>query len=167
MERNNSHNNMYYKVTRMFTKTQKWIAVTGSTVLFLLCLFGCINLLENIRPGNNPTGRSPVRTLSIEIEEDYREALFTQLRKFSGKNNLSFDLSFYTRETTNDSFFLDMHGVGLSISVASKPFDTRELEFYFIVDDPKNPPSEEVVNELYNDLINFIAEIPNVVIVKP
>ena len=57
----------------------------------LICVFGCANLADNFNT-KNPTEKLPIRTLSIQIDEDQREELLAQLRKFSEKHALEFYL---------------------------------------------------------------------------
>lgn len=52
----------------------------------------------------------------------------------------------------------------IGISGLSKPITTTELDIHFYEEDPTNPPSQETVDELFNDLKAVISEIPNVTI---
>ncbi|MEO7864167.1 MAG: hypothetical protein ABIU05_27785 [Nitrospirales bacterium] len=125
----------------------------------LICVFGCANLADNFNT-KNPTEKLPIRTLSIQIDEDQREELLAQLRKFSEKHALEFYLAFYNNKET---FSVFMEGKGISIAVVSF-VNTLELNFRFFEKDPTNPPSQETVDEVFNDLKTFISEIPNVTI---
>jgi hypothetical protein len=150
----------------MSTKRTKWILLTGLILGFLCCAVGCTAYVtwSNNYNKSHPEVKSPIRILSIQIDENKREELFAELRKFSEKHHLEFHLSLYTRETANDTFLVDMRGETFHISVASKPINKTEMDFHFIVDDPTSPPSQETVDRLYDDLKTFIKEIPNVTI---
>ena len=150
----------------MLAKRAKWIMLIGSIVGILICVFGCAKLIASSSEYNQryPTEKLPIRVLSIQIDGNQREELFVQLRKFSEKHNFSFDLSFYKGK---EIFFIEMHGKGLEISPLSESINTTELlDIPFFEDDPTNPPSQETVDEVYNDLKSFISEIPNVTIVE-
>ena len=153
----------------MLTKRAKWVVLIGSILGILVCVFGCAKMIATSSSeynGRYPSVRLPIRTLSIQIEENQREELFVQLRKFSDKHQLRFDLNFYKGEEGNEIFSVVMYGDTLHISALSKSINTRELDIRFYEEDPTNPPSQETVDELYNDLKAFISEIPNVTIVE-
>jgi len=153
----------------MSTNRKKWYLLAGSILGILICVFGCVSAgvrYYNYSKDYNkkyPTEQLPIRTLSIQIDEDQREELFDQMRKFSEKHGLEFYLSFYDNKAT---FFIVMYGNGLEISALSMPITTTELDFRFFERNPTNPPSQETVDELYNDLKAFISEIPNVTITE-
>ena len=52
-----------------------------------------------------------------------------------------------------------MYGEKLEILAASKPIDITELNFYFYNKEMTNLPSQETINELYNDLKAFVIQI--------
>jgi len=147
----------------MLAKRAKWVLLIGSILGILICVFGCANMIESSSEYNKryPSERLPIRILSIRVDKDQREELFSQLRKFSEKHHLSFDLSFYRDK---EIFFIVMSDETIDISGLSKPITTTELDINFYEEDPTNPPSQETVDELYSDLKSFISEIPNVTI---
>lgn len=110
-----------------------------------------------------PSEKSPIRTLSIQIDEDQREELFAQLRKFSEKHHLEFYLSFYKGK---EIFFVAMYGERLHISMQPIPGVSKEIYIGFYEEDPTNPPSNETVDKLFNELKIFISEIPNLIIIE-
>ena len=148
----------------MSTKRAKWIVLIGSILGILICVFGCANFLADNLDTKDPSEKLPIRTLSIQVEENQREELFSQLRKFSDKHQLRFDLDFYDGKEGNEIFSMVMYGDTLHISALSKPITTTELDINFYEEDPTNPASQETVDELFNDLKVFISEIPNVTI---
>jgi hypothetical protein len=144
----------------MSAKRAKWIVLIGSIVAILICVFGCANLADNFNT-KDPSEKLPIRTLSIQIDENQREELFVQLRKFSEKHVLEFYLNFYGG---GETFSIEMRGKGIQIAALST--NTRKLNISFFEEDPTNPPSQETVDELYNDLKAFISEVPNVTITE-
>lgn len=105
----------------------------------------------------------PIRTLLIQIDKVQREELFTQLRKFSEKNNLDFYLSFYNSKET---FFVEMYGETFEISGLSVPGTPEIIDIAFYEKDPSSPPTQETVDELFSDLKVFLGEIPSVTITE-
>ena len=147
----------------MSTKRAKWVVLIGSVLGILICVFGYAYLTASSSEYNKryPSERLPIQTLSIRVDKDHREELFSQLRKFSEKHRLSFDLAFYRDK---EIFSIVMSDETIDISGLSKPITTTELDINFYEEDPTNPPSQETVDELFNDLKSFISEIPNVTI---
>ena len=146
----------------MSTKRVNRYFLIGSILGVLICIFGCVNLADNFNT-TDPSAKLPIRTLSIQLDGNQREELFAQLRKFSEKYALEFHLSFYEGK---EVFFVEMYGKGLEILALSGPITITELDINFYEKDPTNPPSQETVDELYNDLKAFISEIPNVTITE-
>lgn len=152
----------------MSTNRKKWYLLAGSILGIICCVFGCVSVgvrYYNYSKDYNkkyPSQQSPIRTLSIHIDQDQHEELFVQLRKFSEKHQLEFYLAFYNNKET---FSVFMEGKGISIAVVSF-VNTPELNFSFFEKDPTNPPSQETVDELFSDLKTFIREIPTAEIVE-
>jgi hypothetical protein len=145
----------------MLTKRAKWVVLIATIFGIWLTVFGCANLAENFST-KDPSEKLPIRTLSIQIDEDQREELFSQLQIYSAKYGLKFYLSFYEGKRI---FFVVMYGEGFHISALSKSVNTTELDIDFLEEDPTNPPSQATIDELYDDLKAFIRVIPGVVIV--
>lgn len=140
----------------------KWYWFVGSMIGVMCCALGCVSI-TNIFSTQNPTETFPIRTLSIRIEAEQREKLFSQLRKFSDENDLKFNLSFYENKK---EFFAVMDGKGFEITASPRPITTTEIRMNFYEKDPANSPSQETIDELFNDLKKFISEIPNVTILE-
>lgn len=141
----------------------KWFLLIAGTILGVLCcVFGCVSIVKNLGT-KNPTETLPIRTLSIKMDENQHEELFTQLRQFSEKHRLKFNLSLYEKQK---QFFLVMDGKGLEITVAPRPITRTEIRFNFYEKDAANPPSTEIVDELFSDLKDLLMEIPNVTVTE-
>ena len=148
----------------MSTKRAKRYFLIGSILGILICVFGCANMIATSSSEYNkryPSVKLPIRILSIQLDENQREELFVQLRKFSEKHELEFYLNFYRG---GEIFSIEMRGKGIEIAALST--NTTELDISFFEEDPTNPPSQETVDELYNDLKAFISEIPDVTITE-
>lgn len=150
----------------MLTKRAKWVLLIGSILVILTCVFGCANIIAtNIGYTEKyPREKLPIRTLSIQIDENQREELFVQLQKFSEKHEFEFYLNFYRER---EIFSIEMRGKGIEIlALSTPPPYTTELDINVYEEDPTNPPSQETVDELYSDLKAFISEIPNMTIME-
>jgi len=116
--------------------------------------------MNTVNSYNNkyPSEKSSIRTITIQIEEGQYDKLINQLQGFAKKNDLEFHPSFYS----DKKFFVEIDGKGLQIAVSPKPITTTEIYISFFEKDPTNPPSQKVVDDLFNDLKIFISEIQNV-----
>ncbi len=152
----------------MSTKHAKWILPIGFLLGISCCILGfwAYGNWSSSYTKSHPEVKPPAKNLSIDVDIEQREKLFDQLQKFSEKHHLGFHLSLYSRETANDTFLAEMRRQNFLISAASKPINQTEIDFYFTVDDPTNPPSQETIDELYNDLKAFVIWIPSVKIAE-
>lgn len=152
----------------MSTKNIRLVSAIGLLLGILCCVSVCIIYINwsNKYNKSHPEVETPIKTLSIKVDENRREDLFAQLKEFSNKNQLEFILTFYTRDKENDTFLLEMYGEGLEISAFSKPIARTELDIRFFIQDPTRPPSKEKIEELYNDLKIYINQVPNVLIIE-
>lgn len=130
--------------------------------LVLLCIFGCIGLAEIAQKGSE--GQAPIRVLKISIGVDRREELFAQLRKFADKHG--FEIYIRDVEVIPEGIFIEMYRADLEILAGSAASDPATIELGIYERDPKNPTPDETVDELVNDLKNFISEIPDVTITE-
>ena len=94
---------------------------------------------------------------------DQREVFFTQMRKFADKYSLEFTLSLYGSD--GKIFLVAIYGDGFHISASGFPESTTDIDIGFY-DEGSTPTSQETVDELFDDLKNFINEIPNVTITE-
>ncbi len=133
-------------------------SILGITILF----FGCISII-NILGRKNSSEKFPIRTFIVQIDENQREELFVQLRNFANEHDLEFYLSFYKNK---EVFFVEMYGKQLEILLQPIPESPKEVGVDFYEQDPSNPPSQKIVDELINDLKKSISEIPGVIIMQ-
>ena len=147
----------------MQSQRKTWYLLMVGSILIVVCfVLGCIGAVKTL-DGKNTTETLPIRSLSIELAVSQREELFTQLREFSEKHHLKFDVSFYENKK---EFFVFMEGKGLEIIASPRPITITEIRVSFYEADSTNPPSEEIVDELFSDLKSFISEIPNATIIE-
>ena len=146
----------------MSTNKTKWYLLIGSLLGILCCLFGCVSIASKLGTKNS-SEKFPIRTLSIQLERDQREKLIDQLRKFSENHRLEFHLSFYENKRV---FFVEMYGEKFHILAQPIPGAPEKIDIDFYEDDPTNPPAQETVDELFNELKTLVSEIPNVTIIE-
>jgi len=107
-----------------------------------------------------------LRRLSIIIDRNQREELFTQLRKFADKHSLEFTSSFSSDKTV---FLLEIYGDGFHITSQAVTGSPREINIDFYTDinnESPTPIAQGIADELLNDLKSFLGEIPNVTITE-
>ena len=139
----------------------KLILVMCGLLGILLCILGC-NAIPSIKkalaPGPN---RFPVKSLRITLDVDQREEFFTQLQNFADKYALALRSTFY--DSDRKGFLIVLAGDGFHISVVSRMNHPQEIRILFY-NEASPPTSQETFDKLFNDLKNFLNEIPNVII---
>jgi hypothetical protein len=149
-------------------KKAKWFLLPISIMIVFICVFECLFITNRYMHGvyehnkKFPSEQLPIRTLSIEIPEERREDLFASMQKFSENHDFEYHLSFYDQ---NKTFYIVMDGEKVVVRTLSMPITTTKLAFRFFEKDPTNPPSEVMIDELFNDLKLAVSEIPDVIIV--
>lgn len=134
-------------------------------IFVVFSLFACKDLIKKLGPGNNPTGVSPIRVLSIQMQENQEDELINKISKFSEKHQLEISVTYYTNQKVDDTFLILVNGRDFHVT-AYKSSYTQRLDINFIPNDPNTPPSQEVINELYNDLKTFLTEIHDLEIIE-
>jgi regulator of replication initiation timing len=143
------------------SKHVKWILVVCLLVGLLVCGVGCIRLTRSINLQGNPNSLS-VKGLEITMDANQREEYFSQMRKFADKHSLRFELSSYSSD--NKRFIIAMYGDGFHITSSNISNSPRIAIAFF--NDATTPTPQGTVDELMDDLKNFINEIPNTMITE-
>ena len=107
-----------------FERMKWYLLIVGIILMTLSSILGCVSIARNLDT-KHPSEKVPIRILSIQIDQEQREELFSQLRKFSEKHHLEFRLSFYENEKV---FFVEMYGKRLEILALSKLVATKNLD---------------------------------------
>jgi len=148
---------MTAKSTKLITRL-----LLGMLLGVLLCILGCIAAVaSNTIAGDGE--QLPIRSLRVTIDENQREELFDQLRKFAEKHG--FKISIRDSGLSDELFVVDMRRDDIKI-ISRNPFDPRIFRVSFYNKYPALPTSQETVDDLVNDLKAFISEIPNVKITE-
>jgi len=122
----------------------------------------------------NVTITERILRLKIGIEEDQRKKifaeLFPQLQPLADKYSLESNVSSY--DPYLETFLVEMKGEGFRITIDARQNLTREINLIFYMEFDNNvipttiPTPEETLDQLVNDLKNYLSEIPNVTITE-
>jgi len=145
-------------------KHKKILMITRFLVVIAICVaivFGAQKLLKTWKAGFGTS--YPQRTLDVSIDLSQREKFFEQLTRFADAH----DFKIHIGPTTpaGDTFNINMSRKDVMV-IANNVFDTKTFDVHFYDKDPTNPVSEEIIDNLFNDLKRFINEIPNVLITE-
>lgn len=136
--------------------------------IMLICL--CLSVLFAILActlANSPSGGNslaPVRSLILTIDTSQREKLFDQLQKYADDHALKLVL---TNNEKAEHFLVEMWGDDILITASDVPPDPTLVYIFFYWQRFGDPVDEEGVQNLLNDLKDFVNEIPNVTIEEP
>ena len=105
----------------------------------------------------------PKKTLVVSIDLGQRERFFDQLTRFADTN--VFDIHIGPTTPSGDTFNINMSRKDVMV-IANNVFDTNVFDLHFYDKDPTNPVSEEILDDLFNDLKRYISEIPNAIMTE-
>lgn len=137
--------------------------IYAGMMMFCLWCLGCIS--TNIFSTTNPTEKTPLRTLIIKTDPSQRNDLGEQLSVFEKKYNLENKTAFYTNKKYNGAFFYVVYGENLEIVGYFTP-DSEITVISFFEKNKGEPPKQEYLNNIFNDLRIFLAQIPSVIIIE-
>ena len=103
------------------------------------------------------------KTFVVTIDLGQREKFFEQLTRFADAH--AFDIYIGPTTPSGDTFNINMSRKDVMV-IANNVFDTREYDIDFYDKDPTNPVSEEMIDDLFNDLKRYISEIPNAIMTE-
>jgi hypothetical protein len=127
----------------------------------LLSILGCNSAMVPIKKALAPDPNSlPVKTLTISMDIDQREELFSQLQSFASQHSL--ELTTFYGANRKDFFFV-LTGDGFHISVLNTTISPGEINIPFY-NEASPPVSQETINKLAMDLKNSLNKIPNIII---
>lgn len=142
---------MNVKVAKLPNKLV-WIIV----LFTVLCTAtGCLGITTS------DGGQLPIRSLTITIDSNQRDMLFEQFTKFSEKHD--FEILIRDSGLSDNLYQVYMSRDNIKI-IAVNPFDTLTFRVRIYKKYSAFPVSEEIVDDLFNDLKHFLNEIPNVII---
>ena len=107
-----------------------------------------------------------IKSLFITIDENRSQEVLDQLQKFADKHSLDFKLFFSSDKSI---FHLEIYGDGFHIIGGLGLKDHIRTTFYIDSDNEipnATPFPQETFDELFNDLRNFLEEIPDATVVE-
>ena len=103
------------------------------------------------------------KTLVVTIDLGQREKFFEQLTRFADAH--AFDIRISPTTPSGDTFSIYLSRKDVLVW-GDNVFSPREYHIDFYDKDPTNPVSEEIIDNLFNDLKRYISEIPNTIITE-
>jgi len=115
----------------------------------------------------NLTIAERIKSLIITIDENRNQEILNQLQKFADKHSLEFKLSISSGKAPYD-FDPVIYGDGFHIIGGRRALAAYMIFYTDINNKTLNLTSipQETLDELFNDLKNFLNEIPNVTVVE-
>ncbi len=114
----------------------------------------------------NVTIAERIKSLVITVDESREQEVLDQLQKFADKHSLDLKLSFSSDKSLFD---LDIHGDGFHIIGREGLKDSIRTIFYIDSNNEIQNPTpfpQETFDELFNDLKNFLEEIPDATVTE-
>jgi len=114
-----------------------------------------------------------IKSLIITVDKNREQEVLDQLQKFANKHSLEYKLSFLSSDKS--LFHLEIYGDGFHITsrdrLQLKNQDVEDISMTFYTDinnKTPNPTSipQETLDEFYNDLKNFLEEIPDATVTE-
>src|SRR3982751_2909514 len=137
-------------MTKIEIKHKKILMTTGFLIVIAICaaiVFGAQQLLKtwNARFGT----LHPKKTLVVSIDLGQREKFFEQLTRFADAH----DFKIHIGPTTpaGDTFNINMSRKDVMV-IANNVIDTKKFDISLYDKDPTKPVSEEIIDDLFNDL---------------
>ena len=146
-------------------KHKKILMITRVLVTIAVCVamvFGAQQLLKTWKA--RFVNLHPKKTLVVSIDLGQREKLFEQLTKFADAH----DFRNHIGPTTpaGDTFNINMSRKDVEVIANNSVADTRKFDIAFYDKNSTNPVSEEIIDNLFNDLKGYISEIPNAIMTE-
>ena len=113
-----------------------------------------------------------IKSLIITIDKNREQEVLDQLQKFADKYSLEFKLSFSSDKSL---FHVEIYGDGFHVisedrlHVKDQDVDDIFMTFYTDINNETSNPTpipQETLDELFNDLKNFLDEIPDATVVE-
>jgi hypothetical protein len=113
-----------------------------------------------------------VKSLIITIDKNREQEVLGQLQKFADKHSLDFKLSFSSDKSL---FHVEVYGEDFHVisedRLRLKDQDVEDIFMTFYADINNKTPnpisiSQETLDELFNDLKNFLEEIPSATVIE-
>ena len=131
----------------------------GLWLSILLFTIGCF--LSKGGPYSDST--MPTRMVDLKIDETQREFFFEQMQKFADEHDSRLVLTEYKM---NNSFSVEIWGDDTLITANDVPPDATLVYVFFYWINFGTPVDEDAIDDLLEELVSLIIEIPNVTITE-
>lgn len=137
-------------------------------LILLFCVLSamCISIASGrtkINPSKTPHGQAPIRKVDITLDQNLHDELFEQLRKFADKHG--FEILITQTDPSGENFLVEMWRADVEID-GSDSGDPGLFKIAFFNASEERPVPPEVIDDLIDDLGEFVGEIPNVIITE-
>jgi hypothetical protein len=105
----------------------------------------------------------PKKTLVVSIDLGQRAMFFEQLTKFADAHDFKIHIGPTTPSGNTFNIVISRKDVEVN---ADNVIDTRKFDIAFYDKDPTNPVSEEILDNLFNDLKRYIGDIRNAIMTE-
>jgi len=143
---------------------KKLLTITRFLVTIAVCavmVFGAQNLLKTWKTRFSTL--HPKKTLVVSIDLNQREKLFEQLTRFADAH--AFDIRINPTTPSGGTFNVNMSRKDVMV-IANNVLDTKVFDIHFYDKDPTSSASEEIIDDLFNDIKGYIGDIPNAIITE-
>src|SRR6266498_2856584 len=137
------------------TKHKNLLMITGFLVVIAIAaamVFGAQQLLKTWKA--RFVSLDPKKTLVVSIDLGQREKFFEQLTKFADAH--AFNIHIGPTTPAGDTFNINMSRKDVMV-IANNVIDTKMFDIHFYDKNPTNPVSEELIDNLLNDLKRYIG----------
>ena len=148
----------------MFTKSSKSFGILSFLLIALLCLAG--GMIWTIRYQQLYgcyDNRPPLRRFSITIDPKQSQQLIQVLTMFANKNDFKYKIAYYGRTGEDFSFWMERKDLEV---ITTSPFTRGEFNIGFYNHDCVHPTLDSDIENLVNDLKNYLGEIPDITITE-
>ena len=126
-------------------------------MIIVVIVFGVKTLLENWKEG--AVTLHPKKTLIVIIDSSQREKFFEQLTRFA--DAYAFKIHIGPTTPAGNTFNVNMSRKDV-VFIANNVFDPKKFNISAYDQNPANPVSEDLINNLFNNLKKFLGEVPNI-----
>jgi len=144
----------------MLAKFTKSILITCLFTTLLLPILACAAFSDMTSSDPN---RSSIKDLNVTMDVNQLEEFRAQLRKFANKHSLEYTEKFYNKDKTEFSVYMDGDNFHISINNFTNNLGKVGIGLF---NEASPPLTQETLNEIVNDLRDFVNKIPNVTITE-
>jgi len=145
-------------------KHKKTLMIFSVLVTIAVCVaivFGAQQLLKTWKARSGTSHAK--KTLVVSIDLSQRERFFEQLTSFAAAHDFKVHIGPTTPSGDTFSIYVSRKDV---LVWGDNVFSPRVYDISFYDKDPANPVSEEIIDDLFNDLKRYVSEVPNTIMTE-